>query len=151
MVKIKRELLPTNYACCSPRGQLCRKSCEPSYKLIRFRHRRHHVGLDLQRCLSVLICPTGERFSRAPPDPSRPRDRATSAPRGSTTRCRRRKIGRRSPTRRAGGVERCSRGRACSIPVWRGSIKMKIPVRHRKTKPGNLVHTTIQQQAAMCI
>ena len=44
-----------------------------------------------------------------------------------------RKKGRRQ--RRAGGVERCSRGRSISIPVMAGDHKnMEIPIRH-SSKP----------------
>ena len=57
------------------------------------------------KSFSVLECPAGERLSRAPPDLPRPRDRAMRAPHDSP-RCAPRKNGRRSPTRRAGGVER---------------------------------------------
>lgn len=66
----------------------------------------------------VLVCPAGQRLSRAPSYPPRPRDRAEPAPHSSppmnnnngidriNNRCHRRKKGRRKRTRRAGGGER---------------------------------------------
>ena len=70
---------------------------------------------------SVLVCPAQRRHSRAPPDPPRPRNCATPAPHGST-RYYRRKIGRRSPTRREAWKGASEDGLARS-PLWRGIIK----------------------------
>ena len=59
--------------------------------------------------MSALVCPQGERLSRATAPPPRPRDRATSAPHG-IARFRRRTIGRKHRRWRAGGVERSPPG-----------------------------------------
>ena len=76
---------------------------------------------------SFFVCPVKHRLSRPPPDTPRPRDHATTTPRGSPM-YHRRKIGRQRRTRRAGSVERCSWGRAYLLPVMAGAHKnMEIP------------------------
>ena len=52
-----------------------------------------------------------------PLSPPRPRDRAT-LPADNTLTCLRRRNGRRRPTRRAGGAERCARGDDLLDPGW---------------------------------
>ena len=79
---------------------------------------------------SFFVCPVKHRLSRPPPDTPRPRDHATTTPRGSPM-YHRRKIGRQRRTRRAGSVERCSWGRAYLLPVMAGAHKnMEIPIQH---------------------
>ena len=73
----------------------------------------------------VRVCPAKNRLSRAPrapPDLTRPRDRATPTPHVSPP-CHRRNIGCRSPTRRAGGVERCPPGDGLLYPRDGGDHK----------------------------
>ena len=65
------------------------------------------------KIITVSVCAARHRLSRAPPGPSRPRDRATPGSH-SNARCPRRKNGRRRRIRRAGGVGRC--------PPWDGLL-----------------------------
>ena len=76
------------------------------------------VSLWIFTSESFVECPVLERLSRAPSDPPRPRDRATSAPHG--TRSNRRKNRPQRQPRLAGSVER-SRPRS---PIWRGIVKI---------------------------
>ena len=73
------------------------------------------------KSISALVCPTGHRLSRAPPDPSRPRDRAKPVPHSSPINgCPRLEKRCQRQTQRAGGVERCSPADGLIDPRDRG-------------------------------
>ena len=74
------------------------------------------VSFGVFKTIWISACPTGERLSRPPPDPPRPRGRATPAPHGSRARCYRRKNG---PPNAKHGEREASKGAlpgtACSV------------------------------------
>ena len=116
----------TLYAKMTPRSALApskRGSGPPTWALIRSRLKRPILhcyalfcvvvmmitALWIFKTIPIIVCPAGHRFPRGPPFPPRLRDRATPPPH-SSPRCSRRTHGRRRPTRRVEGVERCPSG-----------------------------------------
>ena len=95
-----------------------------SHDLIRLRRR---VVLDLQYCFG-LVCPAKHRSSRAPPDLSRPWDRAMPPPR-SRPRCPHRRTRVTANFGERGAVKDVLPGMGCLIPGMAVDHKIEVPVR----------------------
>ena len=85
------------------------------------------VSFRIFKMYAVLVCPAGHRLSRAPPDPPRPRDRATPAPHSSPRRCARRRMGAAVQHGEQGGWKGAPGDRLARSPLWRGIIKSGNP------------------------